>query len=257
MKIPCRISFIIFAVLIPLITYAGGDEKKVAFKEIQYNFGTLKQGISAEHIFEYQNVSKDTIYLDHPKASCGCTAALMSDEILLPGKTGTVKVQFTPPIGSHGKIVKTVTMYTKPDGQTLQVLTINAKVVGDLEPSEDFLRFNAVAGEKQSLKVSVKSISDKDISLDNISASLMEYRDTTTGDVYHSDKVIAKPFVNFALSTSKSHLKPGDSCDLIFVFTPEEKGQINGSIRIATGRFETTVSVAGVVMRKKASRSLQ
>ncbi len=217
----------------------------------EHDFGTVKQGTPVEYSFEFTNVSKDTVLLDNPKASCGCTAALMSADVLPPGTTGNIKVKFTPPVGFHGVVTKTVTVYSRPDARILEVLRIQARVVGDLEPSMDMIRFTAVAGERTTERVKLTSIADQTVRLDNMSAGLMDYQDTTAGDQYHSDKVIAKPFTDYAISTEKLDLKPGESTDLVFVFTGKEKGQINGSIRITTGRFETIISVAGIVTRKK------
>lgn len=246
------INLLIIFLAIPILLFAQSEEKKIVFKTSQHDFGTLKQGTAAEFMFEYTNVSHDTIYLDNPKASCGCTAALMSEDMLLPNKTGYLKVRFVPPIGSHGSVTKTVTMYYR-GGQTIEMLRIFARVIGDLEPGVDYMRFDGVVGIQKTEKVLLKNISDQTVRLDNMSASLMEYRDTTAGDQYHSDKVIAKPFTNFALSTVKKDLTPGESTDLVFVFTPEDKGQINGSIRVTTGKYETIISVAGVVLRPKNS----
>jgi hypothetical protein len=241
--------------LLAFFTHASAQEQqpapRVQWAAKEHDFGTLKQGTPAEYVFEFTNVSTDTLLLDNPKASCGCTAALMSADNLPPGTKGTIRVRFTPPVGFHGSVTKTVTVYTRPDSKILEVLRITARVIGDLEPSRDMIRFNGIAGEKMTERVTLTSIAEKPVKLDNISASLMEYRDTTAGDQYHSDKVVAKPFTNFALSTEKLELKPGEKCDLVFVLTGEEKGQINGSIRISTGSYETIVSVAGVVMRKK------
>lgn len=226
-------------------------EKKISFKAVEHDFGTLKQLTPAEFIFEYTNVSSDTVYLDNPKASCGCTAALMSEDVLPPGKSGSVKVKFTPPVGFHGTVTKTITMYTRPDAKVIEVLRIRANVVGDLEATPSMVRFNATTGATQTERIRLKSTADRPISLDNISASLMEYRDTTAGDQYHSDRVIAKPFTGFTFATTKKELQPGEDCELVLNVMPEEKGQINGSIRIVTGKYETILSIAGVIMRKK------
>lgn len=228
----------------------GDDPKPLQFKETQFDFGKIKQGTQCEHIFEYTNVSRDTLFLDHPRASCGCTAALLTDDILAPGKSGKITVRFSPPAGSSGLLRKTVTVSSKNDGVTYETLTIIATVSGDIEATPSVIRFEAVPGEKRILSVKLKSLSDHPLSLDNISASLMDYHDTTSGAAYHADKVVGKPFTNFALSASKLSLQPKDSCDLKFVVNTEHKGQINGSIRIATGKMETSIHVVGVVIPK-------
>lgn len=251
-----HISLIVALLLsLNILLNAQDEKKKIQFNTIEHDFGTLKQGTPAEFHFEFTNVSSDTVFLDNPKASCGCTAALLSEKILPPDAQGTVAVRFMPPIGAHGNVTKTVTVYSQNKNEALEVLRIKARIIGDIEPNLDVVRFDAIAGEKKVLTVGLKSISDQKITFDNMSASLMEYRDTSAGDRYHSDKVIAKPFTNFALSTSKLSLNPKDSCDLIFVLTPESKGQINGSIRIATGKYETIISIAGVILRKKLTGS--
>src|SRR3972149_4744786 len=74
--------FVALLLSLNFLLNAQGDEKKNKFNTVEHDFGTLQQGTPAEFHFEFTNVSSDTLFLDNPKASCGCTAALLSEKIL-------------------------------------------------------------------------------------------------------------------------------------------------------------------------------
>lgn len=59
-----------------------------------YDFGTLKEGPVAEHIFEFTNAGKEPLIIQGATASCGCTTPEWPKEPILPGKSGKITVRY-------------------------------------------------------------------------------------------------------------------------------------------------------------------
>ncbi len=62
------------------------------------------------------------------KTSCGCTAALLSQDSLAPGQDGTIKVELNTKNRS-GKMSRTVTVQSNDPKDPAKVLTIYADIV--------------------------------------------------------------------------------------------------------------------------------
>ena len=82
---------------------------KFKFKDANdtYDFGTLKEGPVAEHIFEFKNVGKEPLIIQNASASCGCTTPEWPKEPILPGKTSKLTVRYTTQ-GHGGPFTKDV-----------------------------------------------------------------------------------------------------------------------------------------------------
>lgn len=77
------------------------------FQEEVHDFGTVKEGPNAEHVFTFKNVGKSPLIISNVSASCGCTTPNWSKEPVLPGKTGKITVQYSTQ-GRVGPIDKAV-----------------------------------------------------------------------------------------------------------------------------------------------------
>lgn len=84
-----------------------GPKGVIEFGENSYEFGTVKEGAVVEHVFKFKNTGEAPVILAQVTASCGCTTPSYSQEPILPGKEGEVKVIFDSngQVGVHQKIV--------------------------------------------------------------------------------------------------------------------------------------------------------
>ena len=88
------------------------DYAEITFKEISYNFGTIKESKGpVTHKFEFTNTGNKPLILTNVTASCGCTRPEYPTKPIKPGKKGTIKVTFSP-IGRAGAFKKTVKVKT-------------------------------------------------------------------------------------------------------------------------------------------------
>lgn len=100
---------------------------KIEFSESQFDFGTLKEGDKARHVFKFKNTGDKPLIISGATGSCGCTVPQYPKEPIAPGAEGEINVEFDSK-GKAGKQSKTVTVTANTlPAQT--VLTINSEVI--------------------------------------------------------------------------------------------------------------------------------
>ncbi len=82
------------------VEFLGGD---------RHNFGKIKAGAKARHVFKFRNTGKEPLIIADAKASCGCTTPSWPKEPIAPGKIGELVVEFDSS-GKFGGQSKRVTI---------------------------------------------------------------------------------------------------------------------------------------------------
>ena len=241
-------------VLLLLSAMTDARAQTLTFKSLTHDFGTVLQKAAVNCEFEFTNTGKDTAYLMQPRPGCGCTAAILSNAIIAPMKSGKIGVEYHTYSGTMGAVEKTIAVIQRVNGEERNAgtLIIRAYVVGEIIPDTAMLRFSVNAGERVKLLLKLKSNSDRTLKLDNISAAITEYSDTTAGQAYHSDKVIARALTDYTLTVGQEELRPGETAGVTLELQTHGKGQMNGSIRIALPNSEVRIPVIGVVYYNKS-----
>lgn len=126
----------LFITLICLMVGAIGVQAqngpKFAFKGGEtYDFGTLKEGPVAEHVFEFTNAGNEPLIIQNASASCGCTTPEWPKEPILPGKKGKIMVRYNTQ-GRVGQFNKEVYIQSNAvmQGKERYILYIKGTVVG-------------------------------------------------------------------------------------------------------------------------------
>jgi hypothetical protein len=81
----------------------------MTFDEMEFNFGTIKQGDIVTHEFKFKNTGKEPLIISEAHGSCGCTVPEYPKEPIKPNGTGVIKVTFNS-AGKMGAQDKTVTL---------------------------------------------------------------------------------------------------------------------------------------------------
>ncbi len=102
----------------------AGPTTTISFANYEHDFGTLAQGESVTHMFEFTNSGNEPLIIDNCKGSCGCTVPKCPKEPIQPGETGQIEVKFN----SKGK-----------KNQQTKKVTIN----GNTDPAQTFLTIKA------------------------------------------------------------------------------------------------------------------
>ncbi|HMP31629.1 MAG TPA: DUF1573 domain-containing protein [Saprospiraceae bacterium] len=114
---------------------ATGPITSIKFDEMEYDFGTVKDGEKVTKIFKFTNTGNEPLVITNATASCGCTVPEWPKDAIAPGKTGELKAVFD----SKGK--------GTPEGSR-QSKTID--ITANTEPAMTNLRiFGTVVGQPQ------------------------------------------------------------------------------------------------------------
>lgn len=83
----------------------------ISFEKTEHNFGKIKEGDKAEHIFLFKNTGNTPLIVTDVSVTCGCTAAEKPDAPIMPGKDGKIKIVFNS-AGKVGSQNRTITVST-------------------------------------------------------------------------------------------------------------------------------------------------
>jgi hypothetical protein len=79
------------------------------FETEVHDFGTVKEGVQAEHTFKFTNIGKEPLVITNVQASCGCTTPTWTKEPIKPGAQGSVTAIYNSK-GRPGNFNKAVTI---------------------------------------------------------------------------------------------------------------------------------------------------
>ncbi len=108
------------------------ESPDISFKDKNFDFGKLVQGDKVDHEFTFVNKGKSDLMIRKVQASCGCTAALASNQIIHSGESSSIKVTFNSS-GKMGNQNKTVTVITNDPQHSREILWIRGEVVQSSE----------------------------------------------------------------------------------------------------------------------------
>ncbi|MDE6378938.1 MAG: DUF1573 domain-containing protein [Muribaculaceae bacterium] len=129
-KLNCIYAVAVLIGLLLLSPAAIADNKKdarISFSENVYDFGqvSLKKG-KVSHVFTFTNSGGKALVISNARADCGCTRPEYSDAPVAPGKSGTLKVTFSP--AAKGHFSKKVTVTTNGNPRKVRLI-IKGEVV--------------------------------------------------------------------------------------------------------------------------------
>lgn len=105
---------------------AMSNMARMEFTDTTHDFGTITEGETVEHEFEFTNTGKEPLIISNAGASCGCTVPDYPREPIQPGQKGMMKVKFNS-AGKPGHQEKSVTVTTNSNRGT-HMLFIKAEV---------------------------------------------------------------------------------------------------------------------------------
>lgn len=100
----------------------------VKWEEDTYDFKEVVEGEKVSHHYKLQNVGNANLHITKVKPSCGCTASYCDKEIIKPGETCEVIVEFNS-AGKSGTQQKSITVTGNFEGGTQKVLKITGDVI--------------------------------------------------------------------------------------------------------------------------------
>tara|TARA_Y100001968_G_scaffold207187_1_gene190384 strand:+ start:1776 stop:2237 length:462 start_codon:yes stop_codon:yes gene_type:complete len=128
--------FLLLSMSILSITYCFGQENivinhnapEIQFKKEIIDLGEFMQydDPSSKCEFTFTNIGKEPLIISKCKGSCGCTVPECPKEPILPGESGTIKVNYDEKrVGTFNKSI-TITSNAK---NTTKILKVKGKVI--------------------------------------------------------------------------------------------------------------------------------
>ena len=100
---------------------------RLIFADENYNFGEVSNDTLLTHIFEFENPGTDTLFIESVRGSWGCTASLLSSEVIPPGESGELKVTFSTK-KKHGISKKTIYIYSNDRDSKVKRIYVRANI---------------------------------------------------------------------------------------------------------------------------------
>lgn len=102
------------------------EAPRLSIDKSQYDFGSVTGG-TVSGLFTLRNYGKSDLEIRKTKTNCGCTVSELSNSVIRPGETATMKVSFNTS-GRQGRQYKTITVFSNDPVEPTQVVSIKADV---------------------------------------------------------------------------------------------------------------------------------
>jgi len=201
------------------------------FDKNVYDFNKVAQGKSVEHSFTFRNTGNAPGTISRVSSSCGCTVANVSNKVIPPGKTGTIKTSFDSS-DFNGPVTKEVFVYMDNQQKPAYILTLKGIVVEELVITPRQIDLGSVkAGVRKDVTLEMENKGQKSITINGFKTELPQ----TT--------IICR----------KKVLKPGEKTTFKVSVTPRGDSRfVNGYLTISTnsqGKQEKTVPIFGILQK--------
>ena len=105
----------------------------LAFTETPaHDFGKVIGGSKIKHTFTIKNIGQKPLKIISVKETCACTASILSQDEILPGKTGIISTVLTVPPGNH-HVRESVLVLTNDPTQNTLALTLKGEAFTPLK----------------------------------------------------------------------------------------------------------------------------
>jgi hypothetical protein len=198
-----RFFFPISGALVAL-SLGTAQPKLVVVEGQKFDLGTIFRGTVANHQLTLKNTGTEPLRLGPIEASCGCTGAIVSNENLQPGESGTLAITFNSKNFS-GQVHKTVTVKTSPATDPTMLIEFTATVIDEITLSpQQFWFKDADVGRKNRIVITVTNNGKEPLRL--------------TG--------WRSPLAGFTLTLPSGPIENGKSAEITAEFTPEKASPI-------------------------------
>jgi hypothetical protein len=210
-------SAVVFAQ--PKIEIVGGET---------LDFGAIYKGDKIDRKVTIKNVGTETLVIERVQPSCGCTATLLEEKNIPPGKTTSLSIGFDSK-NFTGVVHKSVTVFSNDPTFASKEIRFQASIQEALTVSPPYIFF--MPGKVDSTMTSTTT-------LKNTSDETIKSVSSTVGEMKFDIK--------------KKSLAPGETTPLTAAFTPTKIGYVNGDIVITTShprQKELTIKFGCNVLR--------
>lgn len=143
----------------------------IVFDGSVFDFGKVEQGAQVNHLFRFTNQGGQDLRIESVKTSCGCTAAVISSEVIAPGQEGTISATFDT-AKFAGEKAKSISVYSNDPAQSVTTLVLQGEITVEVEVDPPQLYLGRVRrGEETTRSVDVLYAADKPIEIIKVETS--------------------------------------------------------------------------------------
>ncbi len=236
------ISAVIIIVAGLIFYYFSGSSSlppTLSLSEEEWDFGKIKEDERPVHIFTLSNTGREELIIERVRASCGCTATMLSSDHLPPGGSSELKVTFNP-TGYSGLVKKDIYIESNDPASPQKKLTIIAEVEPIPSPQAFFSNSQwelglISQGEKPTFNFIIENKGELDLVIEKIDAS---------------------EYVKYEVEVPLNIL-PGEKREIIFTYdsTLHEVGSVRESVRLYCNdpkRKALSLRIEGYIQEKPA-----
>ncbi len=176
------------------------------------DFGEMISGAKLDKKLTIKNTGKDTLIIEKVQASCGCTAALISQNVIPPGDTGSISIGFNSQ-GFEGRVQKTVTVYSNDTSKSQLLINFTANITSILKFDPQMIYF-------------------QNLTLDTTAIMNVKVRNNTTESV----EIISfdHKIVGLQVNIMQRKIMPNEITEMSIKFNPTSQGMSQGEIIVNT-----------------------
>jgi hypothetical protein len=168
-----RRSGAVIAAAVVLLAASGlaqSGKPRAVFKGTAHDFGQLKQGDVVSHEFVFKNEGGAPLIVEKVETTCGCTAALVSEKKIAPGKEGRIKATFDTR-GYSGRLSRYLYIVSNDAENPRRELSVSADIQVPPSARIDIDRYNVevglvLEGEAPTAKIVIKSAGERELKVE-------------------------------------------------------------------------------------------
>jgi hypothetical protein len=243
-----RPSWAVIAAAVLLLASAAlaqARKPRTVFKETTHDFGKVKQGDVVTHEFVFKNEGGAPLVVEKVETTCGCTAALVSEKRIGPGKEGKIKTTFDTR-GYSGRLSRYIYLISNDGENARRELSLVADIQVPPAARIDVDRYNVdmglvLEGDSPSARVVIKSTGERELKVEMAHESVQ---------FFSGGKPLVSPFF----------LPTGESREVELRFPPQAKtGVLRDYILIKSNdpvRSTMSIYVSRYVVSRKELKDL-
>jgi hypothetical protein len=233
------------AALLASAALAQGQKPRAVFRETSHDFGKVKQGDVVEHEFVFKNEGGAPLVIEKVETTCGCTAALVSDKTIAPGREGRIKTTFDTR-GYAGRLSRYIYLISNDGLDPRRELSLVADIQVPPAARIDVDRYNldmglVLEGDSPTARIVIKSSGERELKVEMAHENVQ---------FFSGGKPLASPFF----------LPRGESREVEIRFPPQTKtGVLRDYILIKSNdpvRSTLSVYVSRYCISKKELKDL-
>jgi hypothetical protein len=222
-------------VLLPLLVATAWAQPKLALDRAEIDLGIVYRGAVKKASFTLKNIGNEPLKIIQMVPSCGCTALKRPKDVLAPGESDVVEVEFSSATFRGRVESKRVDIQTNDPTAEYATVMLTADVREELAPVQgsSLAWFGAVPlGRPAEYKLTFKNVADRPIGIRGFK--------TPTGRVN--------------VKWSKNRVAPQEDVDFIITLTPDRAGYTSDHVDIETdSRNQPLVQVSVMFIGQKPS----